>query len=106
MRCNNRVLSIRRNEMISRRLVLLIVLVLSLAACGPAVPGEMAKIDKILKTDLPMSPEDRARAENLRAEGERLYREGKGDDVLRLLQEAREIFQRAADANLFNKSDG
>lgn len=89
-----------------RRFVVMAGLLAALTACGQGVPEQMDKIDKMLQTQIPMAPEDRARVESLRAEGERLFKEGKGDDAIKALKEAKKMLEKAADANLLNKSDG
>lgn len=81
-------------------------LIVTLIACGQSASGEMEKVDKMLQMQIPMAPEDRARAESLRAEAEQLLKEGKGEDATKALKEAKTLLQRAVDANLLNKSDG
>ncbi|CAG9163570.1 hypothetical protein [Cupriavidus pinatubonensis] len=54
-------------------------------------PNEMKAIDAKLSTNPALSPEDAARVQKLRAEGEAYHKAGKHDESMKSLQEAKKI---------------
>ena len=56
-------------------------------------PQDMAKIDELLKTDPPSSPQVLAEVQSLRAEGEALHQAGDHAESVKVLQQALDLLQ-------------
>jgi hypothetical protein len=53
-----------------------------------------------------MPAQDKDKVMQLHSEGERLHKDGKTQEPLQALRQAREILQRGKDADLLRKSEG
>ena len=56
-------------------------------------PQDMARIDKLLKTNPPASAEVTAEVQRLRAEGEALHKAGDHTESMRVLKQALDLLQ-------------
>ena len=56
-------------------------------------PQDMAKIDKLLKSDPPADPEVLAEVQRLRSEGEELHKAGNHSESVKVLDEALNLLQ-------------
>jgi len=63
----------------------------STVALAHNCPNEMKAIDAKLSTKPALSPEDAARVQKLRAEGEAYHKAGQHDDAMKSLLEAKKI---------------
>lgn len=80
---------------------------LAVAACtADSYESLMQDVDELLKKDISVPAEDRSKVMQLRSEGERLHNDGKTQESLEALKQARQILQRAKDADLLRKSEG
>jgi hypothetical protein len=80
---------------------------LSIAACsGDSYESVTREINALLQKDISMPTQDKDKVMQLRSEGERLHKDGKTQESLEALKQAREILQRAKDADLLRKSEG
>jgi hypothetical protein len=80
---------------------------LAVAACtSDSYESVMQDVAELLQKDIPMPAQDKEKVMQLRSEGERLHKDGKKQESLKALEEAREILQRAKDADLLRKSEG
>lgn len=72
---------------------LLAVLLLSMSSLALAsnCPNEMKAIDAKLNAASGISAENMAKVKSLRADGERLHKEGKHDESMKALQEAKKL---------------
>lgn len=93
--------------MTGRHLVAAFAVVLALAACAEDTYESVSKdIDELIAEQVPLTTEDKAQVMTLREQGEQLQREGKAEDSVSALQQARDIIERARDADLLRKSEG
>ena len=78
-----------------RKTLSILAAVLLTGASGLALahncPNEMKAIDAKLSTKPALSPEDAARVQKLRAEGEAYHKAGKHDESMKSLLEAKKI---------------
>lgn len=80
---------------------------LALAACtADSYESLMQDVNELLRKDISISTEDKDKVTQLRSEGERLHKDGKTQESLEALKQARQILQRAKDADLLRKSEG
>ncbi len=77
-----------------------------LACSGTDYASVSKEVNEMLAKDVALTAEDKTKVMALRAEGERLHQEGKTQESLEALKQAREILQRAKDADLLRKSEG
>lgn len=70
-----------------------ILVMLAMAAASSAwahnCPVQMKAIDEKLSSSSGLSPDQMTKAKQLRADGERLHKEGKHDESMKALQEAK-----------------
>jgi Tfp pilus assembly protein PilN len=84
-----------------------VAVVLSIVACSDDSYESVAQeINALLQKDISMPAQDKDKVMQLRSEGERLHKDGKTQESLEALKQAREILQRAKDADLLRKSEG
>lgn len=92
------------------RLFPALVLVLALMHMACSGGGDYAsvseEVNQLLRKDISLTTEDRARVSELRSQGERLRQEGKEPEALQAMKEARMILHKARDADLLRKSEG
>ena len=88
------------------RLVSVLVLSLVLAGCGDSYESLTKEVSEMAAKNLPMSDAERAQVESLREQGEEMQQDGKTEEAVAALKQARDILQKAADAELLGKSDG
>jgi hypothetical protein len=82
-------------------------MVLVLAACGADSYESLSEdIDTLLAEQIPMSADDKARIMSLREQAEQLHGDGKSEESVEALKQARRIFEAAEDAELLRKSEG
>ena len=80
---------------------------LALAACtADSYESLMQDVNELLQKDISIPAEDKDKVMQLRSEGERLHKDGKTQESLEALKQARQILQRAKDADLLRKSEG
>lgn len=80
---------------------------LALAACtADSYESLMQDVNELLQKDISIPAEDKDKVMQLRREGERLHKDGKAQESLEALKQARQILQRAKDADLLRKSEG
>ena len=80
---------------------------LVIAACsGDSYESVMQDVNSLLQKEISMTAEDKDKVMQLRSEGERLRKDGKTQESLEALKQARKILQRAKDADLLRKSEG
>jgi hypothetical protein len=80
---------------------------LALIACsGTDYVSVSKEVDQLLAKDIGLTAEDRTKVMALREQGERLQQEGKAQESLDALKQARKILQQAKDADLLRKSEG
>ncbi len=80
---------------------------LALAACtADSYESLMQDVNELLQKDISIPAEDKDKVMQLRSEGERLHKDGKTQESLEVLKQARQILQRAKDADLLRKSEG
>lgn len=90
-----------------RRILSIVVVALTLAACGSDTYESVSKdIDDLLASGVQLTAEDSARVENLRATAEQLHGQGKSEDSIQALKEARQLIETTKDADLLRKSEG
>ncbi|NIO43458.1 MAG: hypothetical protein GTO41_26885 [Burkholderiales bacterium] len=88
-------------------LIVLLNLGLGLLACSGTDYASVAKeVNEMLAKDVALTAEDKSKVMALREEGERLHKEGKAQESVEALKQARDILQRAKDADLLRKSEG
>ena len=63
-------------------------------------------IDKLMAEQIPMSADDKAQVMSLRERAEQLHGDGKSEESVEALKQARRIFEMAEDAELLRKSEG
>ena len=81
--------------------------VLALSACtSDSYESLTHDINELLQKGISMTAEDKDKVMQLRSEGERLHKDGKTQESLEALKQARQILQRAKDADLLRKSEG
>lgn len=91
----------------TRHLIVLLNLGLALIACSGADYASVSKeVNQLLAKDVGLTAEDKTKVMALRDEGERLHQEGKTQESVEALKQARKILQRAKDADLLRKSEG
>ena len=84
-----------------------VAVVLSTAACSDDSYESVAQeINALLQQDIPMPAQDKDKVMQLRGEGERLRKDGKTQESLEALKQARQILRKAKDADLLRKSEG
>jgi hypothetical protein len=84
-----------------------VAVVLSIVACSDDSYESVAQeINALLQKDISMPAQDKDKVMQLRSEGERLHKDGNTQGSLEALRQAREILQRAKDADLLRKSEG
>jgi Tfp pilus assembly protein PilN len=84
-----------------------VAVVLSIVACSDDSYESVAQeINALLQKHISMPAQDKDKVMQLRSEGERLHEDGKTQESLEALRQAREILQRAKDADLLRKSEG
>lgn len=82
-------------------------IVLALAACADDTYESVSKdIDQLMAEQIPLTTEAEAEIMTLREQGEQLQREGKTEDSVSALKQARDIIEKAKDADLLRKSEG
>lgn len=74
-----------------RSLIALTLFAASGAALAHGCPGEMRAIDAKLATKPALSAADTSKVQTLRADGERLHKEGKHAESMKALGEAKKI---------------
>lgn len=74
-----------------RSLIALTLFAASGAALAHGCPGEMRAIDAKLATKPALSAADASKVQTLRADGERLHKEGKHAESMKALGEAKKI---------------
>ncbi len=80
---------------------------LAVAACtADSYEAVMQDVNDLLQKDISIPAEDKDKVMQLRSEGERLHKDGKTQESLEALKQARQILQRAKDADLLRKSEG
>ena len=80
---------------------------LAVSACtADSYESAMQDVNELLQKEISMSAQDKDKVMQLRSEGERLHKDGKTQESLKALREARQILQRAKDADLLRKSEG
>ena len=80
---------------------------LALAACGADSYESLSEdIDKLMAEQIPMSADDKAQVMSLRERAEQLHGDGKSEESVEALKQARRIFEMAEDAELLRKSEG
>ena len=90
-----------------RRFLSVLVLSMVLVGCSSDSYESLTKeVSEMASKQLPMSDADRARVESLREQGEQMQQDGKTEEAVAALKQARDILQKAADAELLGKSDG
>lgn len=90
-----------------RYLITVLSLVLTLAACsGNDYASVSEEVNQLLAKDIGLTAEDRSKVMALREQGERLRQEGKAQESLESMKQARQILKRAKDADLLRKSEG
>lgn len=93
--------------MTTRHLIPLLSISLALIACsGTDYVSVSKEVDQLLAKDIGLTAEDRTKVMALREQGERLQQEGKAQESLDALKQARKILQQAKDADLLRKSEG
>ena len=91
----------------TKHVIMLLNLGLALIACSGTDYASVSKeVNGLLAKDIGLIAEDKTKVMALREEGERLHKEGKTQESLEALKRAREILQRAKDADLLRKSEG
>jgi hypothetical protein len=82
-------------------------IVLALTACADDTYESVSKdIDQLMAEQIPLTTEAEAEIMTLREQGEQLQREGKTEDSVSALKQARDIIEKAKDADLLRKSEG
>lgn len=90
-----------------RQFAAALAMLLALAACGTDTYESVSKdLDELMAGQDVLTAEDKARVMALREEGAQLHGDGKIEDSVKALTQARDIIQRAKDAALLGKSDG
>jgi hypothetical protein len=90
-----------------RQLAAGLFIVLALAACGTDTYESVSKdIDELMAENVPLTAESKAQVMSLREQAERLQQEGKTEDSVAALKQARDIIEYAKDADLLRKSEG
>lgn len=90
-----------------RRFLSVLVLSMVLVGCSSDSYESLTKeVSEMASKQLPMSDADRARVESLREQGEQMQQDGKTEEAVAALKQARDILQKAVDAELLGKSDG
>ena len=85
----------------------IVAVVLSIVACSDDSYESVAQeINALLQQDIPMPAQDKDKVMQLRGEGERLRKDGKTQESLEALKQARQILRKAKDADLLRKSEG
>ena len=80
---------------------------LAFAACtADSYESLMQDVNELLQKDISIAADDKDKVLQLRSEGERLHKDGKTQASLEALKRARQILQRAKDADLLRKSEG
>lgn len=93
--------------MTGRHFVAAFAIVLALAACADDTYESVSKdIDQLMAEQIPLTTEAEAQIMTLREQGEQLQREGKTEDSVSALKQARDIIEKARDADLLRKSEG
>ena len=84
-----------------------VAVVLSIVACSDDSYESVAQeINALLQKDISMPAQDKDKVMQLRGEGERLRKDGKTQESLEALKQARQILRKAKDADLLRKSEG
>lgn len=84
-----------------------VAVVLSIVACSDDSYESVAQeINALLQKDISMPTQDKDKVMQLRSEGERLHKDGKTQESLEALKQARQILRKAKDADLLRKSEG
>ena len=84
-----------------------VAVVLSIVACSDDSYESVAQeINALLQKDISMPAQDKDKVMQLRSEGERLHKDGKTQESLKALKQARQILRKAKDADLLRKSEG
>jgi hypothetical protein len=85
----------------------LFALLIAGAACNAdPYAATLTEINQLLKEDISMSAEVRAKVVALRDQGEQLHKDGKTKESLEALRQARQILKGAQDADLLRKNEG
>lgn len=93
--------------MIARRFFVALALILAVTACGTDTYESVSEaIDRYLEKPVPLTAEDTSRVMSLRETAEQLHRDGKSEESVNALKQAREIIKKARDADLLIKSEG
>lgn len=80
---------------------------LAFAGCSAdSYESVMQDVNALLQKDISMPAQDKNKVMELRSAGERLHKDGKTQESLEALKQARQILQRAKDADLLRKSEG
>lgn len=91
----------------TRHLITLLSLSVALVACSGTDYASVSKeVTQLLAKDIGLTAEDKTKVMALRERSERLRQEGKQQESLEALKQARQILQRAKDADLLRKSEG
>jgi len=91
----------------SNRIFPILAMTLALAACGTDTYESVSEdLDKLQAKEISLTAEDSAGVTALRATAEELHRDGKSEDAVQALKEARRIIESAQDADLLRKSEG
>lgn len=72
-----------------KKFVLIAAMIAAPLAYAHNCPIQMKAIDEKLSSSSDISPEQAKKAKALRAEGERLHKEGKHDESMKVLQDAK-----------------
>lgn len=93
--------------MTGRHFVAALAIVLGLAACADDTYESVSKdIDKLMTQQILLTDEDNAQIMTLREQGEQLQQDGKTGESVSALKQARDIIEKAKDADLLRKSEG
>lgn len=80
---------------------------LAIAACSSdSYESVTQDVNALLQKDISIPAEDRNKVMELRSAGERLHKDGKTRESLEALKQARQILEKAKDADLLRKSEG
>lgn len=90
-----------------RKLAAALTMLLALTACGSDTYESVSKdLDELMAGQVSLTTDDKAQVMALREKGAQLHSEGKAEESVKALNQARDIIQRAKDAALIGKSDG
>jgi hypothetical protein len=90
-----------------RQFAAVLAVLLALAACGSDTYESVSKdLDELMAGQVSLTTEDKAQVMALREKGAQLHSDGKAEESVKALTQARDIIQRAKDAALIGKSDG